>query len=212
MPKKSVPAKSAALRRGVLGAVGHLSATPAEARLTGLEFGLEHLVQAYYRWKAQCFRAVSDVPLSGEDVAVLNTIRMGDEPKGLSEIGALLNRADMPNLQYALRKLVKAELIENSGAASRRETRYRVTAAGRAATDAYARMRAEIVMPILGESGAALDCAALERSLGMLARHYEEAGHHAIMGWRRVPPVPSGARATQARLYAGAKAPSAAKF
>ncbi|MGE0733863.1 MAG: winged helix DNA-binding protein [Alphaproteobacteria bacterium] len=188
MPKKPMPKKPAALQRSVLSAVGHLSVTPTEARLTGLEFTLEHLVQAYYRWKALCFRTVSDLPLSGEDVAVLNTIRMGDDAKGLSEIGALLNRADIPNLQYALRKLAKAGLIENAGAASRRKTRYRVTAAGRAATDAYARMRAEILMPIVEGDTAPIDLAALERTLGILARHYEQAGHQAIMGRRRDVP------------------------
>ena len=55
---------------------------------------------------------------------------MGDEPKRLSEIGQLLNRVDVPNLQYATRKLVKAALIETEGSSSRKETRYRATATG----------------------------------------------------------------------------------
>jgi predicted MarR family transcription regulator len=176
----------ATLRQAKLSATGHLSTTQPEARLTELEFGLEHLLQAYYRWKALCFRAVSEVALSGEDVAVLNTIRMGDDPKQLSEIARLLNRTDVANLQYALRKLAKAGLIDNAGSPSRRETRYRVTAAGRDATDAYSRMRLEILMPLLdGSNGGALDSAGLGRALGALARHYEEAGHRALMGRRR---------------------------
>ena len=183
---KPMPTKGAPLRRSALGAVGHLSATPPEARLTELEFSLEHLAQAYYRWKSLCFRAVSDVALSGEDVAVLNTIRMGDDPKQLSEIAGLLNRTDMANLQSALRKLTKAGLVENTGSPSRRETRYRATTAGRAITAAYAKMRAEILMPILGAAdGAKSEFAALERAFGALSRHYEDAGHQAIIGRRR---------------------------
>ncbi len=93
----------------------HLARTETERRLSEFEFRLERLAQAYYRWKAACLAAVCDVPLTGDDVAVLNVIRMGDEPKRLSEIGQLLNRVDVPNLQYATRKLVKAGLIETEG-------------------------------------------------------------------------------------------------
>jgi predicted MarR family transcription regulator len=186
LKKKQMPTKGAALRRSALSAVGHLSTTPGEARLTELEFGLEQLAQAYYRWKSLCFRAVCDVTLSGEDVAVLNTIRMGDDPKQLSEIAVLLNRTDMANLQYALRKLAKAGLVENTGSPSRRETRYRVTTAGHAITDAYAKMRLKILMPILGNANMShADFTALERAFSALARHYEDAGHQAIIGRRR---------------------------
>jgi predicted MarR family transcription regulator len=183
---KRVSSSRTALRRAKLSATGHLSTTRQEARLTELEFGLEHLLQAYYRWKSLCFRAVCDVALSGEDVAVLNTIRMGDDPKQLSEIAGLLNRTDMANLQYALRKLAKAGLIDNTGSPSRRETRYRVTTAGRDVTDAYSRMRLEILMPLLDKPNAgSMDSAALGRAFSVLARHYEEAGHGALIGRRR---------------------------
>lgn len=185
LKKKQSEKKPAPLRRSVLSATGHLSATPIEARLTELEFGLEQLAQAYYRWKSLCFRAVSDFTLSGEDVAVLNTIRMGDDPKQLSEIARLLNRTDMANLQYALRKLARADLVENTGSPSRRETRYRVTSVGRAVTDAYARLRAEVLLPLLGMAGASPDdFAALQRTFATLSRQYEDAGHQAIIGRR----------------------------
>ena len=93
----------------------HLARTETERRLSDFEFGLERLAQAYYRWKAACLAAVCDVPLTGDDVAVLNVVRMGDEPKRLSEIGQLLNRVDVPNLQYATRKLVRVGPDRNRG-------------------------------------------------------------------------------------------------
>jgi predicted MarR family transcription regulator len=127
----------------------HLARTETERRLTDFEFGLERLAQAYYRWKAACLAAVCDVPLTGDDVAVLNVVRMGDEPKRLSEIGQLLNRVDVPNLQYATRKLVRAGLIETEGSSSRKETRYRATATGHSVTEAYAALRAATLPPML---------------------------------------------------------------
>jgi predicted MarR family transcription regulator len=127
----------------------HLARTETERQLSDFEFRLERLAQAYYRWKAACLAAVCDVPLTGDDVAVLNVVRMGDEPKRLSEIGQLLNRVDVPNLQYATRKLVRAGLIETEGSSSRKETRYRVTATGRSVTEAYAALRAATLPPML---------------------------------------------------------------
>jgi predicted MarR family transcription regulator len=127
----------------------HLARTETERRLSEFEFRLERLAQAYYRWKAACLAAVCDVPLTGDDVAVLNVVRMGDEPKRLSEIGQLLNRVDVPNLQYATRKLVKAGLIETEGSSSRKETRYRTTATGHSVTEAYAALRATTLPPML---------------------------------------------------------------
>jgi predicted MarR family transcription regulator len=127
----------------------HLARTETERRLSDFEFGLERLAQAYYRWKAACLAAVCDVPLTGDDVAVLNVVRMGDEPKRLSEIGQLLNRVDVPNLQYATRKLVRVGLIETEGSSSRKETRYRATATGRSVTEAYAALRAATLPPML---------------------------------------------------------------
>jgi predicted MarR family transcription regulator len=127
----------------------HLARTETEKRLSEFEFRLERLAQAYYRWKAACLAAVCDVPLTGDDVAVLNVVRMGDEPKRLSEIGQLLNRVDVPNLQYATRKLVKAGLIETEGSSSRKETRYRATDRGHDVTEAYAALRAATLPPML---------------------------------------------------------------
>src|SRR5262245_10224179 len=127
----------------------HLARTETERRLSEFEFRLERLAQAYYRWKAACLAAVCDVPLTGDDVAVLNVVRMGDEPKRMSEIGQLLNRVDVPNLQYAMRKLVRSGLIETEGSSSRKETRYRATRTGHAVTEAYAALRAATLPPML---------------------------------------------------------------
>jgi predicted MarR family transcription regulator len=127
----------------------HLARTETERRLSDFEFRLERLTQAYYRWKAACLAAVCNVPLTGDDVAVLNVVRMGDEPKRLSEIGQLLNRVDVPNLQYATRKLVRSGLIETEGSSSRKETRYRATQTGRSVTEAYAALRATTLPPML---------------------------------------------------------------
>jgi predicted MarR family transcription regulator len=159
----------------------HLARTETERQLSDFEFGLERLAQAYYRWKAACLAAVCDVPLSGDDVAVLNVVRMGDEPKRLSEVGQLLNRVDVPNLQYATRKLTRAGLIETEGYSSRKETRYRTTEAGRAVTEAYAAVRAATLPPMLEAlEGWPIKSEATRLQLDVLASLYAQAAQIAI--------------------------------
>ncbi len=159
----------------------HLARTETERRLSEFEFGLERLAQAYYRWKAACLAAVCDVPLTGDDVAVLNVVRMGDEPKRLSEIGQLLNRVDVPNLQYATRKLVRVGLIETEGSSSRKETRYRATATGHSVTEAYAALRAATLPPMLEAlDGWAAKTETTRIQLDLISSLYAQAAQVAI--------------------------------
>jgi len=159
----------------------HLARSETERQLCDFEFGLERLTQAYYRWKAACLAAVCDVPLTGDDVTVLSVVRMGDEPKRLSEIGQLLNRVDVPNLQYATRKLVRVGLIETEGSSSRKETRYRVTATGRSVTEAYATLRAATLPPMLeAMDGWAEKSATTSVQLDLISSLYAQAAQVAI--------------------------------
>ncbi|MGA9090588.1 MAG: winged helix DNA-binding protein [Bradyrhizobium sp.] len=185
---KAAPRKSGSIAKPKTGAAAaeqpgswHLSRTETERRLTDFEFGLERLAQGYYRWKAACLAAVCDVPLTGDDVAVLNVVRMGDEPKRLSEIGQLLNRVDVPNLQYATRKLVRTGLIETEGSSSRKETRYRATAAGHSVTEAYAALRAATLPPMLDAlDGWAENSATTRIQLDLISSLYAQAAQVAI--------------------------------
>tara|TARA_R110002020_G_scaffold16871_42_gene59704 strand:+ start:5803 stop:6354 length:552 start_codon:yes stop_codon:yes gene_type:complete len=154
----------------------HLARTPEERRLADLEFALERVAQAYYRWKGVCFAEVAELNVSGDDVAILNMVRFEDRPKRLSEIARLLNRTDVPNLQYAMRKFVKAELVEAIGTGSRRDMRYQVTPAGLEVTEAYAALRRDVLLPLVGDLGAeGADSAALAGALDNLALTYGNA-------------------------------------
>lgn len=158
----------------------HLSRDATEARLTGFEFSLERVVHAFYRWKAACLEAVSDAELTGNDVAVLNTIRMKERAKSRTEIARLLNREDVSNIQYALRKLLREGLIEKSDAASRKTATYRVTKAGVRVTEAYAEMRRTLLIemsPHLTEGEAPFEEAG--QLLDLMAGAYDQAAKRA---------------------------------
>lgn len=163
----------------------HLARDSEEAVLTGFESSLERVIHAYHRWKSECLAAVrqasgSGETFSGNDTAVLNVIRMKDRAKGLSEIARLLNRDDTPNIQYSIRKLLKAGLIEKASATSRKSTSYRVTDHGRAVTDSYADLRARVLLPFLRSIGrCAEDQAAAEQFLNLMTGMYDQAAKQA---------------------------------
>ncbi len=131
----------------------HLSRRPEESSLAAFEFSLERAMQAYYRWKGACLAAAGPNGLTGNDTSVLNVIRMREQPKSLSEIARLLNRDDMSNIQYALRKLAALNLVEKADGQARKTTTYRVTATGFAVTERYAELRATTLLNLLGAAG-----------------------------------------------------------
>lgn len=129
---------------GTLDRRWHLARTEAEVPLTELEYALMRAQEAFSRWQAECFAAVSGMALSGGENAMLHVIRLNDRPKSLKEIARLTNRDDVPNLQYALRKLVKLGLVKLGGS-GRANSVYVVTDAGMQLTDAYAALRANLL-------------------------------------------------------------------
>jgi predicted MarR family transcription regulator len=117
----------------------HLAATPHEVNVTELEFALMRVRESFERWQGECFAAASGLSASGSENALLHTIRLHERAKPLKELARLTNRDDVPNMQYALRKLTKLGLIEQIG--NRSNAVYQVTAKGREVSDLYAELR-----------------------------------------------------------------------
>ncbi len=126
--------------------MSHLADTPHEAALTDLEYQLLRVSEAFFRWEAQGMQAAAGLDLGPSDLGILHVVRMHDRPKGLTEIGRLLNRDDTPNIQYSLRKLEKLELIDKQRDSSRKTFLYQTTERGREATDAYAVLRRKLLV------------------------------------------------------------------
>ena len=92
----------------------HLAARDYQVAFTELEFAIIRVSAAFERWQSDCLACCHGTPFSGSDNVILHVIRMHDRPKGISEIRRLLNRDDQSNLQYGVRKLLKAGLIEKT--------------------------------------------------------------------------------------------------
>jgi predicted MarR family transcription regulator len=123
----------------------HLARTTAEMDVAELEYALMRAFEAFGRWQAECLATVIDLTASGPENAMLHIIRMNDRPKTLKDIARLSNREDIPNMQYSLRKLIGAGLVERTGS-GRSGVTYTVTQAGRDVTDRYADIRASLLV------------------------------------------------------------------
>jgi predicted MarR family transcription regulator len=130
----------------------HLSADDHELALTEIEFSIFRIFGAFNRWMddlTACCSSDSEQPCNGMDFSLLNVIRMHDRPKSISEVGRLLNRDDLSNLQYSMRKLIKAGYIEKLGSqGNKKGATYTTTDRGVEVTDLYARYRRELLLPL----------------------------------------------------------------
>jgi predicted MarR family transcription regulator len=123
---------------------------------------------------------------SGSDTAVLHCIRMNDRPKSISEIGRQLKRDDQSNLQYGIRKLVKAGLIEKTKqSSSKKGVTYRVSELGREATDRYAEIRRELLVSLTRTVTEGMDLDAIAKVLNLMSGLYDQAS--CVAATHRVP-------------------------
>ncbi|MEJ8569773.1 winged helix DNA-binding protein [Elongatibacter sediminis] len=164
------------MMKAVLDKHWHLAENDYEVGLTELEFSILRLASAFDRWRSDCMACCFDAPLSGADAAVLHVVRMHDRPKSISEIGRLLNRDDLSNLQYGVRKLVNAGVIEKAGNSdSKKGVVYRVTRLGCEVTDKFAEFRRELLISLTQSMSTDISLADIARVLNLLSGIYDQA-------------------------------------
>jgi predicted MarR family transcription regulator len=84
--------------------------------------------------------------LTGHENVILQQLMYLPKPRSVSDLSRFTNRDDISNIQYSLRKLALAGLIEKVPGTANRDTRYRPTAAGRALTEAMVNRRRELLI------------------------------------------------------------------
>ncbi len=123
----------------------HLAHDSHEIELTEFKYAAMRMNAAFQRWNEAAMLAAGGEALTFTEANMLHVIRMQERPKSISVIANLLNRDDVSNLQYGLRKLRSLGLIKPTGTAHRKNFEYEVTAKGRELTDHFAEIAAELV-------------------------------------------------------------------
>lgn len=152
----------------------HLAQSGTEVDTTELEFALMRAFEGFGRWQSECLASVCDLAATGPENSMLHIIRMNERPKSLKEIARLVNRDDVPNMQYSLRKLLAAGLVQRQGA-GRSGVTYDCTETGRQVTDDYAILRRKLLLAEIADvPGFAARLAEAGRTLNLLSGIYEE--------------------------------------
>ena len=155
----------------------HLARSSHEAKSTDFEWSILRFQQAFERWITQLAEITGLSGLSYIEVIIMHVIRMQDRPKTAAAIARQLNRDDIPNIQYCLRKLVKMELCHKVSEAGTKMAAFEVTEKGKRLTDNYAEARQEILM----EQSKNIDrvdekLTEATRTISLLTGLYDEAG------------------------------------
>jgi predicted MarR family transcription regulator len=120
----------------------HLSQTPHEFAVTQFEQGLLCAAAAFYRFYGALLGREGHIRnISGQDNVILQQVMAASRPLAVADIARFANRDDIANIQYSLKKLLRAGLIEKTKKASARETSYTVTALAREWTGEFTALR-----------------------------------------------------------------------
>lgn len=169
----SRPVKKAnAAEHRVIKAPAHLAATEHEAAVTEFEQALICAGEAFYRFAGALLGARKH-NLSGQDCVILQQLVSAGEPRRIGDLMRFGNRDDVANVQYSLRKLIKAGLVKKVKAAANRDTAYAVTAAGARVTARLVRLRRELLMGPTKTLGLDRQFRELTQALGLLTGLYD---------------------------------------
>jgi len=156
----------------------HLADGGAPA-LSEFEFGLIISCNAFNRWIVRCMTAAGYPDFNALDVLVIHSVNHRTRDKRLADICFVLSIEDSHLVSYALKKVIKAGLVE----AERRgkETFFRTTARGAKACASYRAVRESCLV----ETAQALgnfneqEIASVARLLRALSGLYDQAARAA---------------------------------
>ena len=146
--------------------------------LSELEFGLIIASNAFSRWMTRCMAAAGQPDLSPLEILILHNVNHRGKDKRLSDICFLLNIEDSHTVNYGLRKLLKAGLLDSEKRG--KEVFYSTSAEGAELCASYRDVRRQCLLD--GLSAADLpgkDLRELARSLRALSGHYDQASRAA---------------------------------
>ena len=169
--------------------------------LTRLELAVLRSGESYSRWISEAFADLSGDALAAQDINLLSAIRFTEGARNLADVARFFNREDPSNIQYSLRKLEKAGLVERFAGASRRESSYKVTERGRDLTDRFAAERQAVLVELLGDLNNFAErmdeaAASLEKLTGQYALAIQTLINNRVVGKRnaddQAPAGPAG--------------------
>lgn len=133
--------KSSFLQQSGLSNSWHLATTPLEAATTELEWAMIRWSETFERYQFEVLSRLNQSSLNTQEIRILHAIRMQDRPKSTAIIASVLNRDDIQNIQYSLRKLIAQKMIKKVKDGVGKSYNLAVTEKGRRLTEDLADFR-----------------------------------------------------------------------
>jgi len=157
----------------------HLAKNPTEFKVTEFEYVLARAFEAFARWVTAAGDMLVNSDIKFSEHLILHVIRMQDRPKSGTTVARMINRDDLPNIQYSLRKLEAAKLIKKARDKGAKTFSYSITKLGERVTTEYANIRTELLMNNLSAIADIENrLADTTQVLSMLTGIYEEAARN----------------------------------
>ncbi|MBV1868079.1 MAG: winged helix DNA-binding protein [Marinosulfonomonas sp.] len=142
------------------------------------EFGMIIAYNAFSRWMQRCMAAAGMPELSSLEILVLHNTNHRDREKRLTDIAFLLNIEDTHTINYALRKLLKLDLLTSRKRG--KEVFYLASEKGRDLCERYRDIRQQCLLEAMPQNGVSGDelskIAAILRSM---SGQYDQASRAA---------------------------------
>lgn len=160
----------------------HLATNTDEVTFIEFELLLWRSSAAFTRWQVDASKCVSRFEMTAYDIAVVHIVRLKNRPKTIIDIAKLLNRDDLPNISYSIRKLISYGLIRKfkekatSKIKTKKQASYEITDVGMKETDAFQEIKKNILLEKvkeLVESG--FDFKPVIRALSVMTGIYDES-------------------------------------
>ncbi|MGY8635403.1 winged helix DNA-binding protein [Bradyrhizobium sp. 14AA] len=153
----------------------HLASNEHEASITEFEQALICAAEAFYRWGGALLGAEGrESNLNGQDCVILQQLVAANGPRRISDLARFANRDDLSNIQYSIKKLVTAGLVQKAEATSFRDAAYEVTAKAEPVVSRFIEARRQLLMdPTAALPGLREQMANATQSLGLLTGLYD---------------------------------------
>lgn len=122
-----------------------LGKDPHDVSTTEFEWAVMRFFSAFERSCLQLSITGGSSDLSFQELVLLHVVGMQHHAQTSHSIARQLNRDDIQNLQYALRKLEKRGLIGKSLGDRNKTAHYSITSEGRECVELYAKIRAQLL-------------------------------------------------------------------
>ncbi len=142
--------------------------------LSEFEYGLIVVGNAFNRWMARCMAGAGLPGLAPMDVLVLHHVHHRARDKRLADIAFTLNVEDLHVINYSLKKLLAANVVETTK--SGKEVHYRTNEQGCAFIARYRALREQYLVAALSSNhGDSETVAETARVLRWLSGLYDQA-------------------------------------